>query len=387
MDVTALLSARTGIGVFTAELLGRLARVDDLDLRAYAVTWRGRDRLRSVVPPGVGLARAPMAARPLRGAWARAERPPIEWWTGPVDLVHGPNFVVPPARRAARLVTVHDLTPLRFPELSTADTLQYPALLRRAIAAGAHVHTVSRFVAGEVIEFFGADPGRVHTVPNGVSAVAGGDPARGRARAGAERYVLFLGTVEPRKDLPVLVRAFDAVIDAVSGPRGDPRGGPRGDAGGDPGNGHDDLRLVIAGPDGWGVEALVAAVRSARHGDRVVRAGWVDDGARADLLAGASVFAYPSRYEGFGLPPLEAMAAGVPVVTTATGALPETVGDAAVLVAPGDADALAEALVRVLDDESFAATMVARGRAHWPRFSWDRCAADLADLYRHLGAC
>lgn len=378
IDVTALYSARTGVGVFTAELLDRLAGRPELDLTAYAVTWRGRGRLREMVPTGVRVARAPMAARPLRRAWARAESPPIEWWTGPVDVVHGPNFVVPPARRAARLVTVHDLTPVRFPELSTADTLHYPGLLRRAVARGAHVHAVSRFVAEEVVDCLGADPDRVHTVLNGVSApaAAAGDADRGRALAGTDRYILFLGTVEPRKDLPLLVRAFDTVVASQRAHRGGLRRGP--------GTGPEELRLVVAGPDGWGVEAFRAAVGAARHGARVVRAGWVDDVARADLLAGASVFAYPSRYEGFGLPPLEAMAAGVPVVTTAAGALPETVGDAAVLVAPGDADALADALVRVLDDEDFSAMMVARGRAHWPRFSWDRCAAGVADLYRDL---
>ncbi len=363
VDVTALYSARTGVGVFTAEVLARLARQADLDVTAYAVTWRGRGRLRSTVPAGIGTARGPMAARPLRRAWGRADHPPIEWWTGPVDVVHGPNFVVPPARRAARLVTVHDLTPLRFPELGTADTARYPALLRRAIATGAHVHTVSRFVAGEVVEHLGADPERVHTVLNGVSAdaVTGGDAARGRALAGAPRYVLFLGTVEPRKDLPVLVRAFDAVARAVP-----------------------DVRLVVAGPPGWGAGAFDAALAAARHRDRVVCPGWVDERTRSDLLAGASVFAYPSRYEGFGLPPLEAMAAGVPVVTTAAGALPEVVGDAAVLVSPGDADALAGALAQVLDDGAFAAEMAARGARHWPRYGWDRCTAGLVELYRHL---
>jgi glycosyltransferase involved in cell wall biosynthesis len=266
--------------------------------------------------------------------------------------------VVPPTRARA-LVSVHDLTPLRFPELANDDTRQYPALLRRALARGSEVQTGSAFIAAEIVELLGAAPDRVHVVPYGVT-VGAGDPAKGRAQAGGP-YVLALGTVEPRKDLPSLVKAFDAVA-AVE----------------------PELRLVVAGPDGWGVEAYAAAVAAAHHRDRIVRLGWVADDARADLLAGAAVFAYPSRYEGFGLPPLEAMAAGVPVVTTAAGSLPEVVGDAAVLVEPGDVGALATGLTLALTDEATRAGLVERGRARAAGFSWDRCGAEMAVLYRSL---
>jgi glycosyltransferase involved in cell wall biosynthesis len=301
-----------------------------------------------------------MAARPLRELWKRVDWPPATWWTGAVDVVHGLNFVVPPAGRAAELVTVHDLTCVRFPELCTADTLQYPALIRRALGRGAHVHAVSEFVADEVCEVFAAPRERVHVVANGVGAPEGGDADRGVARAGGP-YVLALGTIEPRKDLPSLVAAFDAVATT-----------------------HADLRLVVAGPDGWGTDAYTAAVRGAAHRDRIVRLGWVDDATRADLLAGASVFAYPSRYEGFGLPPLEAMAAGTPVVTTRAGALPEVVGDAALLVAPGDADELAAAIARVLDDAGEAKRLVEAGRRRVGAFSWDAAADQLVGVYRSL---
>jgi glycosyltransferase involved in cell wall biosynthesis len=358
VDVTALHSARTGVGVFTSELLERLHGREDIDLVAYAVTWRGRGRLRALVPPGTGTGRGPMAARPLRAVWKRTGRPPIEWWTGPVDVVHGPNFVVPPARDAALLVTVHDLTPLRFPELANRDTRQYPALLRAALGWGAHVHTVSEFVADEVVEAFSVPRERVHVVPNGIAAVDDGDSMSGRLLAGGERYVLALGTVEPRKDLPSLVAAFDAVAAEDA-----------------------DVRLVVAGQDGWGVEAYESAVASASHAGRIVRLGYVTDEQRADLLAGASVFAYPSRYEGFGLPPLEAMAVGVPVVTTHAGALPEIVGDAALTVEPGDGDALGGALSRVLSDEDERARLRAAGLARIQHYDWATSVARLVDVY------
>jgi glycosyltransferase involved in cell wall biosynthesis len=302
-----------------------------------------------------------MAAQPLRWLWRRFDRPSITRWTGAVDVVHGPNFVVPPARRAAELFTVHDLTCVRYPELCTPDVLQYPELMRRALRRGAHVHTVSEFVAEEVVELLGADAARVHAIPNGLAPGAPGAAAAGIRRAGGDRYVLALGTIEPRKDMPLLVRAFDALAASDH-----------------------DLRLVVAGPDGWGVDAFTAALDQARHRDRIVRLGWVTDEVRADLLAGAAAFAFPSVYEGFGLPPLEAMAAGVPVVTTRTGALPETVGDAALLVEPGDAEALASALATATAHGPARDAMVERGRQRAARFSWDDTADAMVRLYRSL---
>ena len=176
---------------------------------------------------------------------------------------------------------------------------------------------------------------------------------------GCERYVLALGTVEPRKDLPLLVRAWDRVA-----------------------AGHPDVGLVIAGQDGWGAQALTAAIADARHGDRVGRAGYVEGPVRLGLLAGAAVFAFPSLYEGFGLPPLEAMAAGVPVVATAAGAVPEVCGDAALIVPVGDEVALADALGAALDDDGCRAALVARGHDRTAHYTWERCADGLGALYR-----
>ncbi|MCB1004581.1 MAG: glycosyltransferase family 4 protein [Acidimicrobiales bacterium] len=359
-DATPLFGPRTGVGVFTHEVLARLGASSDLEVIAYAATWRGRGQLAELVPDGVRAVQRPMAARPLRAAWSRLGAPPVEWWTGPVDVVHGPNYVVPPTRGAA-LVSVHDLTPVRYPELCTRDTLAFPGLIQAAVDRGAWVHTGSEFVADEIRAHFRVDPGRVVAIHDGLTPLSPADPARGRALAGGDRYVLALGTVEPRKDLPSLVHAFDAV------------------AGGDL-----EVRLVVAGPDGWGADAFRDAVAAAAHKDRIVRLDWVDDPDRDALVHGATAFAYPSRYEGFGFPPLEAMSAGVPVVATTAGSLPEVLGDAAVLVPVGDVAALAGAIERLLSDEAARDRCRAAGSERAQRYSWDDAVGRLIELYRRV---
>lgn len=367
-DATSLLDAPTGVGRFTDALVRRLATRADVRLAPFAITWRGRGRLGPALPSGSPVAGRAVPARLVRVLWRlHLNAPSAEWLAGPCDVVHGPNFVVPPARHAAEVLTVHDLTSIRFPELCTVDTRRYPGLIARAVERGAWIHAVSAFVADEVRTAFAVDPDRVVVVPNGVSpppdAGPGADASTGRHLAGADRYVLALGTVEPRKDLPTLVAAFDAV------------------AGSDR-----DVHLVIAGPDGWGVEALTRSRDRATHRRRIRRLGWVTDQQRAALLRGASVFAYPSRYEGFGLPPLEAMAVGTPVLTTTAGALPEVVGDAARLVPPHDADALAAAMSELLTDHDLRRSLVERGRARAARYDWDDTANGLVDVYRRACA-
>jgi len=368
-EATALLGERSGVGEFCAGLLTELGR-RNAAVGAFAISWRRRNLLGPLLPPGVAVIGRALPARPALWWWSRSDWPGIEPWLGAFDVVHGANFVVPPTRRAAAVVTVHDLTVLRFPELCD-DVVRntYPGLLRRALARGAWVHTPSEAVRAEVIEWLGVPEERVRAVHHGleprhVDRLAGLDdpePPGWPGALGNRPYVLALSTVEPRKNLPCLVAAMDELL--------------RRDR-------HRDLRLVVAGRDGWGSAELDAALRrSQRAAARTVRLGWVPSALRDALLRRASVLAYPSIYEGFGLPPLEAMAVGTPVVASDLAVHREVLGTGALLVPAEDPARLAEALDSVLVDDGLRARLVDSGRAQAARYDWGRAATGMLQLW------
>lgn len=361
LDGTQLLGPRTGIGTAAMAMFEGLAARPEVSVRGYALSARGWRRLPAAVPAGIGAVHRPLPANALLEVWSRSELVPVELWAGRVDVVHGTNYVVPPARHAARLASVWDMTPVRYPELCTATSLRYPHLVQRAVDRGAWVHTGSQFVASEIREHFGADAERVRVVaPPILQAPAGGGGApQPPDRREGPPYILFIGASEPRKDVPTLVSAFDRVA-AV----------------------HPDIELRLVGPPGWAEESVAEAVEAAVHRSRIHRLGWVPE--ITTVLAGATVLAYPSIYEGFGLPPLEAMSAGVPVVATNTGSVPEVTGGAALLVAPRNPDELAEAMLRVLDDDDLRRRMIVEGRERASLFTVERATDELVGLYLEM---
>jgi glycosyltransferase involved in cell wall biosynthesis len=289
-------------------------------------------------------------------AWHRLRRPVVR--TGG-DVVHAPSLAVPPAGRRPLVVTVHDLAfrthPDCFPARGRAFHERGLALARDEAAA---VIVPSEATAGEV-RAAGFEAGRVHVahhgidVPPATTSAAPAGPAPAVLGLAAGSYVLFVGTIEPRKGVDVLLAAHAAL-------RRHRRPG---------------LHLVVAGPPGWGPTPAL-------DGPGVLAPGRVDEPTLDALYRGAAALAVPSRSEGFGLPALEAMARGCPVVASDAGALPEVVGDAGLLVRPGDPDALAGALDRILRDDSLAAALAAAGRARAATFTWSACIAAHVDAYR-----
>jgi glycosyltransferase involved in cell wall biosynthesis len=365
LDVTPLLGARTGIGTAVAEIVGALPGIDDPPVVIpYTLSFRAR-MLRGDAPRGTRF--VPWPARALLQSWAHTDVPRIDRWLRPARVVHGTNYLVAPSRLPT-LVSIYDCSFVRFPDLCTPEIRALVPIVRRAIARGVSVHTSSEFVAAEIDEMFGPglrNAGRLFVIPLGAPDLGteARTPASVATAIGRFPFVLSIGTIEPRKNFPHLVRAFGSVASA-----------------------YPDLRLVIAGRDGPGRPALDDAISCLPSvvGDRVVLAGHVDDAGRRALLDAASVVAYPSIYEGFGFPLLEAWTAGVPVVAARAGSIPEVAGDAALLVDPGDPLVFAGALERVITDTATRTDLVARGRDRLGRFSWSQTARALAACYQQL---
>ncbi len=359
VDATPLMNRKTGVGAMTAALFTQLGRCPEVDLTGYVVSWRARKdhRLIEAMPTAARPLPVVWPARLVHRLWRRLDHPRLP---GSFDVVHGTNYVVPPTGAGARLVTVHDLTAWRFPHLVHRYSRANPSLLSRAVASGADVHCVSRAVGREIVEDLRVPSERVHVVPNGFDPVGPGDGAAARRRVGGP-YVLAIGTVEPRKDYVGLLTAMNTVWTE-----------------------HPDVRLVIIGGDGWGIDSFRDAVRQSMFRHRVIRTGYVSDQDKADYVAGAELLAYPSVYEGFGLPVLEAMEAGLPVVATAVAAVTEVAGDGALLVPPGEPDRLAAAIASVLTDDQRRADLVSAGRTRAARYSWARSGSAMIELYRRL---
>jgi glycosyltransferase involved in cell wall biosynthesis len=292
-------------------------------------------------------------ARIALDVWARVSWPRERRALGGVDVVHGTNYVAPPTGRPT-VISVHDCSLITHPEWVHPTVRRFVPVMHRLVRAGAWVHTLTSHGAREASALLATS--RVRAVPPGPppSAAAVAHPAR------PERpYVLAIATHEPRKNLPRLVAAYGAAQ------RVQP-----------------ELALVIAGAFGADTDAINAAIAALSNDALVVLPGWVDAGARADFLAHAVALAYPSLDEGFGFPMLEAMADGVPVMAGTAGAMPEVAGDAAVLVDPYDVDAIADALVRVVSDQTLRRALVDAGGARVTQFSWRRTALELMTLYR-----
>lgn len=359
VDVTPLLGAPTGVAQSLRGLLGALpGAAPHVEVVPYVLSGRAR-RGGEVVVDGLRASPLPLPAGLAIRSWGRSDLPHADRWLAGADVVHGSNFVVPPMRIRPSTATVHDCWCARHPGSCDPAVDAFTAAVRRAVARGAWLHVTTAHGAAEVAEVYGAVE-RVAVVPFAVPPSSGAPVATLPAAVGDRPFVLAIGALDPRKGLAGLVRAFGPVAAA------------------DP-----DVLLVLAGPDGP-ARPEVDEARQALPPDVAARVhvlGTVDDGTRRGLLARARALAYPSLDEGFGFPLLEAMAAGVPVVATAAGALPEVTAGAADLVPVRDDAALAAALSTVLSDESHRSQLIAAGRARAADFTWERTASGMAALW------
>ena len=379
IDYNAALRQVAGIGRYTRELVRALAELDSGDdlVLFYAARDlpRGGAALDALLQlqashPRVAAVPIPLPERWLTILWQRLRAPlPVERWTGAVDVVHAPDFVLPPARTRRTLVTVHDLSFRLHPEAAHANLRRY---LERAVPRSLHraacVLADSESTARDLERLMGVAPGQIRVLYPGIGAgfrrvdeQAKLDAVRARYRL-PSHFILHVGTIEPRKNLVRLIDAFTIL---------------RAERGGDAG----DLGLVLAGKPGWLADPIL---QRAREAEGVLLTGPVDDDDLPALYTLADVLAYPSLYEGFGFPPLEALACGTPAVASNTSSLPELVGGVAELVDPADTTALAAALRRAIEDPAVRQAAGTAGPSHAARFTWTLAAQQLLDIYRSL---
>jgi glycosyltransferase involved in cell wall biosynthesis len=357
-----LVGYAAGIARYVSLLVDAL---DDLDGPERYLVLRGR-RARW---PGLSSEHA-LQRRTFTPPHHRYER-----WTLPLELasrrpwpalLHSVDHVSPAWGAWRSVVTLHDLAFLLYPATHTPASRAYYAASGESVRRAERVIAVSQRTASDTVRLLGVDPVRMRVVPE--AAAPGFAPrdesafqalaARLDLKVAARRYALFVGTLEPRKNLPLLLNALALA---------------RREA---------DMHLLVVGPRGWLDEPIFAAHARSGVGDAAHFLGALAEDDLAVLYSHAGVFVLPSLYEGFGLPVLEAMACGAPVVCSNAGPLPEVAGDAAVLLPPEDAEKWAEAMLRVLDDERLASELRARGFARSATFSWTRAAVATRDVYR-----
>ncbi len=344
-----------GIGTYVRNLVRHLAKLDTVTSYLLFCNPADEATLRDLAENFI-----PVVDRSARYGIREHFSIPLKLRRLGAQLLHSPHYVRPLLCTIPSVVTIHDCIHLLFPQyLPNRAAFRYARfVMGSAVRRSALVYTVSEASRTDILRFYPAtDPDKVWVVPNAIDAELLEDPGQEERERVRERYqirgrfVLFAGNVKPHKNLERLIRAFARV-------RAEP--------------GHEDVRLVLLGEDVSRYGSLRRAVEESGVRQDVRFFGFVPHRTLAALYRMASVFAFPSLYEGFGLPPLEAMACGTPVVTSRISSLPEVVGDAALLVDPYSEEAIARAISRVLDEPELRRSLVERGLLRASRFSWDR---------------
>lgn len=286
----------------------------------------------------------------------------------PLDVFHSPDFIPPRKMRAPNVITVHDLAFLLYPRFLTPQAARYYGQIDPAARTAAHIIAVSQSTKRDVTRLLGVPETKVTVIYEAAHATARPIP-RDQARAHVKQkfgiegdFILFVSTIEPRKNLPTLLAAYSKLRDAYAS----------------------HAQLIVAGHKGWLTDEVDQAIEKYKLRNRICFLGSVPTPELPYLYNAARVFALPSFYEGFGLPPLEAMASGTPVVVSNVSSLPEVVGDAGLLVDPNDVEAWAVALHRVLTDDALHAEMSAKGLVRAAHFSWERAARETLEVYRKV---
>jgi len=354
-----------GIGTYVRNLVRELARQDD-DAQ-YVLLCHAKD---AGFVEGLGPRFTPLIERAGNYSVREQLSVPLALARARVDLFHAPHYVVSPLIRVPYVVTIHDCIHLRFPQyLPNRAALHYARTMMTLAARRAQrVLTVSQASKEDILHYLGVPAEKVEVIYNALDERLAAPPTDADMQRVRERFqltspfVLYTGNIKPHKNLDRLIEAYSILRR----------------------RGFEHTKLLIIGDEVSKYPMLRRLVHRFQLHHHVRFLGFVPDATLASLYRLASAFVFPSLYEGFGLPPLEAMSAGAPVITSNVSSLPEVVGDAALLIDPMDAGAIADAMARVLGDESLRHELVRRGHERVKAFSWERSVAQVRDEYRKL---
>ncbi|MFO7974877.1 MAG: glycosyltransferase family 1 protein [Candidatus Hydrogenedentota bacterium] len=364
----ALEGPLTGVGYAAWRQAHALASLEaPLDLRLFATRARGGAIPEDLRRNFTRCFATPCARRLKLFLWTRYNWPPLEWFCGEADIAHGMFHGLPAARNAKRMATIHDLVVFRYPETHTVSTVRtHQRLLIHAARYADALIAVSESCRQDVMGLLDVPPDKVFVVPNGVcleefeGELDSSALAHCKERLGvASDYWLYIGTIEPRKNLCRLLEAYRRVMERFP----------------------ECPDLLLAGRRGWYADPVFKAISDLRLEEKVKHAGYLPRSDVILLLRGAAGCLYPSLYEGFGLPVLEAMAARVPVLTSNVSALPEVIGPYGVLINPEDVDELESGLETLLTRSEMCAQMVEQAYERAQGFTWESSAKRLMEVY------
>jgi len=373
LSVDAINPPLTGIGNYALQLARGLPLHSAIrDIRYFsAYRWvENPEQALSTNQPIARIRRSIPFKNTAALVYGALQRRYFHWKTRALGdyIIHAPNYVLPRCDGPA-VTTIHDLSHLHYPQHHPPERIAYLAAhLPDTLARASCVIAVSDFVRQEIIELLGVPPARVITVPNGVDPVyqpypaTRTEPVLNRYGLTGTTYLLVVATLEPRKNLTRLLDAYARLPAPLQ----------------------EQYPLVLAGAQGWGMDTLEQRLEPLERRGQVRRLGYVSQADLPLLYAGAWAFAYPSLYEGFGLPVLEALASGVPTLTSERSALPEVTGDAALLIDPEAVDELTTGLERLLTDTHWRSLAIERGLRQASRFSWQRCVDETVAVYQQV---
>jgi glycosyltransferase involved in cell wall biosynthesis len=370
IDYTAAVHQQAGIGRYTRGLVEALAKLGSE--HEYVLFMAGGETQIPDfrMPDNFRTRRVPLSDRFMTIIWHRLRLPlPVDLFTGPLDVFHSPDYVLPPLRQGRKVVTIHDLSFLRYPEGAEPSLRQYlsravPSAVRRADLVLADSENTKR----DIIELLGVAAGKVEVLYPGVDERF--RPLEDEELLGgvselyglSSPFILSVGTLEPRKNLSLLFDAYVALRAAADISH----------------------KLVIVGGKGWLYEGIFDRVQELSLEEDVIFLGFVAEKNLPALYNLADVFVFPSLYEGFGLPPLEAMACGTPIIASQSSSLPEVVGGAGLMVSSEDSKALAQAMKTVLDDPALREDLAKKGLQQARKFTWPTAAQKLVTIYEGL---